>query len=62
MQSFPAGHIMGKKEIFAYVLEFLTVQCTVTVHMTDTPYTNKHTHHTQTNTHTTYTNKQTNTQ
>ena len=42
---------MGKKEIFAYVLEILTVQCTVTVHMTDTPYTNKaHTQHTQTNT------------
>ena len=45
------GHVMGKKEIFRYVLEILTVQCTVTVHMTDTPYTNKaHTQHTQTNT------------
>ena len=45
---------MGKKEIFAYVLEILTVQCTVTVHMTDTLYTNKHTHniHKQTDKHT----------
>ena len=45
------GHVMGKKEIFRYVLEILTVQCTVTVHMTDTTWTNTHTQYTNKHTH-----------